>query len=284
MKNLPMDLLRAFVSVSQLRSFTKAGELIGRSQPAVTLKIKRLEELVDQKLFLRGGKSLELSDSGIALYNYAKQILTLNDLAISQISKSTVHGKIRLGIPSEFATVLLPKIISRFAKAYPNVALEVNCELSKYLLTRAGRESHDLILVLADQDTNLDGDLVKTDELVWVSSKKFNRTKKDAVPLIVASEGCIYRHTAMTGLSNASLSWKIVYTNPDLTGIQYAIQEGLGVTVLSRSIVPENLHILSASAGLPSLDRVSINIICNEQRSNDEAIELLKEFLTASLT
>jgi DNA-binding transcriptional LysR family regulator len=284
MKNLPMDLLRAFVSVSQLRSFTKAGELLGRSQPAVTLKIKRLEELVDQKLFLRGGKSLELSDSGIALYNYAKQILTLNDLAISQISKSTVHGKIRLGIPSEFATVLLPKIISRFAKAYPNVALEVNCELSKYLLTRAGRESHDLILVLADQDTDLDGDLVKTDELVWVSSKKFNRTKKDAVPLIVASEGCIYRHNAMTGLSNASLSWKIVYTNPDLTGIQYAIQEGLGVTVLSRSIVPENLHILSASAGLPSLDRVSINIICNEQRSNDEAIELLKEFLTASLT
>jgi DNA-binding transcriptional LysR family regulator len=284
MKNLPMDLLRAFVSVSQLQSFTKAGELLGRSQPAVTLKIKRLEELVDQKLFLRGGKSLELSDSGIALYNYAKQILTLNDLAISQISKSTVHGKIRLGIPSEFATVLLPKIISRFAKAYPNVALEVNCELSKYLLTRAGRESHDLILVLADQDTDLDGDLVKTDELVWVSSKKFNRTKKDAVPLIVASEGCIYRHTAMTGLSNASLSWKIVYTNPDLTGIQYAIQEGLGVTVLSRSIVPENLHILSASAGLPSLDRVSINIICNEQRSNDEAIELLKEFLTASLT
>ena len=284
MKNLPMDLLRAFVSVSQLRSFTKAGELLGRSQPAVTLKIKRLEELVDQKLFLRGGKSLELSDSGIALYNYAKQILTLNDLAISQISKSTVHGKIRLGIPSEFATVLLPKIISRFAKAYPNVALEVNCELSKYLLTRAGRESHDLILVLADQDTDLDGDLVKTDELVWVSSKKFNRTKKDAVPLIVASEGCIYRHNAMTGLSNASLSWKIVYTNPDLTGIQYAIQEGLGVTVLSRSIVPENLHILSTSAGLPSLDRVSINIICNEQRSNDEAIELLKEFLTASLT
>ena len=284
MKNLPMDLLRAFVSVSQLRSFTKAGELLGRSQPAVTLKSKRLEELVDQKLFLRGGKSLELSDSGVALYNYAKQILTLNDLAISQISKSTVHGKIRLGIPSEFATVLLPKIISRFAKAYPNVALEVNCELSKYLLTRAGRESHDLILVLADQDADLDGDLVKTDELVWVSSKKFNRAKGDAVPLIVASEGCIYRHTAMTALTNASLPWKIVYTNPDLTGIQYAIQEGLGVTVLARSIVPENLHILSASSGLPSLERVSINIICNEQRRDNEAIELLKEFLTASLT
>jgi DNA-binding transcriptional LysR family regulator len=125
MKNLPMDLLRAFVSVAQLGSFTKAGELLGRSQPAITLKIKRLEELIDENLFRRLGKNMELSESGTALYDYANQILALNDLAISQFSKSAVAGKIRLGIPSEFATVLLPRIVSRFAKAYPNVTLEV---------------------------------------------------------------------------------------------------------------------------------------------------------------
>ena len=195
-----------------------------------------------------------------------------------------MYGKIRLGIPSEFATVLLPKIVSRFAKAYPNVTLEVNCELSKHLLTKAGRENHDLILALADQHADLDADLVKKDELVWVSSENFKHTKEGALPLIVASEGCIYRHTAITSLNNADLSWQIVYTNPDLTGIQYAIQEGLGVTVLARSTVPENLHILSTSTGLPSLDNVSINLICNEQRRSDEAIGLLKEFLTTSLT
>ena len=106
MKNLSMDLLRAFVSVAQLGSFTKAGELIGRSQPAVTLKIKRLEELVDEILFMRSGKNLELSEAGQSLYDYANQILALNDLAISQFAKSAVAGKIRLGIPSEFATIL----------------------------------------------------------------------------------------------------------------------------------------------------------------------------------
>ena len=143
MKNLSMDLLRAFVSVAQLGSFTKAGELIGRSQPAVTLKIKRLEELVDESLFTRAAKSLELSEAGESLYEYATQILALNDLAISQFSKSAVAGKIRLGIPSEFATTLLPKIVSRFANAYPNVTLEVNCELSKHLLTKAGKAKHD---------------------------------------------------------------------------------------------------------------------------------------------
>ena len=119
MKNLPMDLLRAFVSVAQLNSFTKAGELLGRSQPAVSLQIQRLEELVDETLLVRNGKNLELSEAGENLYDYANQILTLNDLAISQLSKSTITGKIRLGIPSEFATVLLPKIVSRFRQGLP---------------------------------------------------------------------------------------------------------------------------------------------------------------------
>ena len=123
MKNLSMDLLRAFVSVAQLGSFTKAGELLGRSQPAVTLKIKRLEDLVGERLFIRTAKHLDLSESGESLYDYANQILSLNDLAISQFAKSAVAGKIRLGIPSEFATVLLPRIVSRFAKAYPNITL-----------------------------------------------------------------------------------------------------------------------------------------------------------------
>ena len=73
-----MDLLRAFVSVAQLGSFTKAGELLGRSQPAVTLKIKRLEDLVGERLFIRTGKHLDLSESGESLYDYANQILSLN--------------------------------------------------------------------------------------------------------------------------------------------------------------------------------------------------------------
>ena len=102
MKNLPMDLLRAFVSVAQLNSFTKAGELLGRSQPAISLQIQRLEELADESLLARNGKNLELTEAGESLYDYANQILTLNDLAISQLTKSSITGKIRLGIPSEF--------------------------------------------------------------------------------------------------------------------------------------------------------------------------------------
>ena len=283
MKNLPMDLLRAFVSVAQLNSFTKAGEILGRSQPVVSLQIQRLEELIDEPLLTRNGKSLDLTDAGESLYDYANQILALNDLAISQITKSTISGRIRLGIPSEFATALLPKIVSRFAKAYPNVTLEVNCELSKKLLSKEGKANHDLILALEDSPSKTASDLLKTDDLVWVASRDHNAQKVSIVPLIAAAEGCIYRHRAIKILDHHQQPWQIVYTIPDLTGIQHAIEEGLGVTVLARSTVPENLKILSPSARFPDLGEVGISLICSTKNRKNKAVELLIEFFRTSL-
>lgn len=278
-----MDLLRAFVSVAQLNSFTKAGEILGRSQPAVSLQIQRLEDLIDEPLLTRNGKSLDLTDAGESLYDYANQILALNDLAISQITKSTISGRIRLGIPSEFATALLPKIVSRFAKAYPNVTLEVNCELSKKLLSKEGKANHDLILALEDNPSKTTSDLLKTDDLVWVASRDHNAQKVSIVPLIAAAEGCIYRHRAIKILDERQQPWQIVYTIPDLTGIQHAIEEGLGVTVLARSTVPENLKILSPSARFPVLGEVGISLICSTKNRKNKAVELLIEFFRTSL-
>ncbi|MBT6692479.1 MAG: LysR family transcriptional regulator [Porticoccaceae bacterium] len=283
MKNLPMDLLRSFVSVAQLNSITKAGELLGRSQPAITLQMQRLEELVDETLLTRNGKNMDLSEAGDRFYEHANQILSLNDLAVTEFSKSAVTGKIRLGIPSEFATVLLPKIVSRFAKAYPNVTLEVNCELSKNLLTKTGKASHDLILALQDDPNEKDSALVKTDPLVWVAGSDMTSQKVSVVPLIVASQGCIYRNRAIRMLDKSKQPWQIVYTNPDLTGIQYAIQEGLGVTVLAKSTVPDNLKILRPSPRFPELGDVGISLLFTGRHRKNEALQLLAEYLKTGL-
>lgn len=283
MKNLPMDLLRAFVSVAQLNSITKAGEMLGRSQPAVSLQIKRLEELLGESLLIRNGKNLELSETGERFYSHANQILSLNDLALSQFSKSSISGKVRLGIPSEFATILLPKIVSRFAKAYPNVTLEVNCELSKNLRSKTGKASHDLILALQDNPNETKDELVKTDELVWVTSTDHNTHKLPIVPLIAAAQGCIYRQRAIGLLDRIKQPWQIVYTIPDLTGIQYAIQEGLGVTVLAKSTVPGNLRILPTSGRFPDLGKVGISLIASSRSKKNEAVHLLADFLKTSL-
>jgi len=140
-----------------------------------------------------------------------------------------------------------------------------------------------LILALGDEIADADSDLVKTDDLVWVANSDRNPLKVEIMPLIVAAEGCIYRQRAIQRLDQSELPWQIVYTNPDLTGIQYAIQEDLGVTVLAKSTVPTNLKVVPDSSRFPDLGRVGINLICDRTKKEDQAISLLIEFLKTSL-
>ena len=282
MKNLPTDLLRAFVTVVELGGFTPAADWLSRSQPAVSLQIKRLEQLVGQTLLIRSGQQLELSRAGQQLFRYARQILALNDEAVSQFSKTAVSGKIHFGIPSEFATTLLPKIVGRFAQAYPNVTLEVTCALSKQLLSETERRRYDLILALHDDPAMAGHNLVKEDELVWVTGADHDAHLQSPLPLIAAPEGCIYRKRGIQRLQESLRDWRIVYTIPDLTGIQAAIEEGLGVTVLARSTVPENLRVLKPTEKLPRLGRVGISLI-EQSPEPGEAIARLMDFVKASL-
>ena len=278
MKNLPTDLLRAFVTVVELGGFTPAADWLGRSQPAVSLQIKRLEQLVGQTLLIRSGQQLELSRAGQQLFRYARQILALNDEAVAQFSKTAVSGKIHFGIPSEFATTLLPKIVGRFAQAYPNVTLEVTCALSKQLLSETERRRYDL----HDDPAMAGHNLVKEDELVWVTGADHDAHLQSPLPLIAAPEGCIYRKRGIQRLQESLRDWRIVYTIPDLTGIQAAIEEGLGVTVLARSTVPENLRVLKPTEKLPRLGRVGISLI-EQSPEPGEAIARLMDFVKASL-
>ncbi|MCV6606294.1 MAG: LysR family transcriptional regulator, partial [Porticoccaceae bacterium] len=169
MKNLPMDILRAFVAVADVKSVTLAGELLSRSQPAVSLQLKRLEDLIGKPLFNRSGKKLELTQSGTQLLGYAREILALNDEALSHFVEPDLSGTIRLGLPNEFATTLLPKVVGQFAKSHPNVTLEVTSDLSKNLMSRA-RERFDIVLALEEDPCHCDEPLIKVDELVWVTS------------------------------------------------------------------------------------------------------------------
>lgn len=282
MKNLPTDLLRAFVTVAELGGITQAGELLGRSQPAVTLQIKRLEKLLGHRLLNRAGQRFELTRSGQQLYGYAKQILALNDEAVAQFGETGVSGKIRFGIPSEFATTLLPRILGRFAKAHPNVTLEVTCSLSVQLL--ANSADYDLILALHDDPSAAGRELLKQEELVWVSSEASTQQapQQAPLPLIAAPEGCIYRKRATAKLNGCGRDWRIVYTIPDLTGIEAAIAEGLGVTVLARSTVPKTLRVLKPSSRLPKLGMIGISLI--QKESPGDAVSRLSEYVKTSLS
>lgn len=284
-KNLPIDLLRTFVTVTELNNISRAGELLGRSQPAISLQIKRLESIVNDTLFKRTqGHRFELTLSGQVLFDYAERILVLNDEAMNYFAKPTIRDSIRLGIPNEFASMLLPKIIGRFAKIYPGVRLEVTSDLSNNLAPLFLNKQFDLLLSLSDDENLISphSRMIKQDRLVWVSKHDTEAHMHKTIPLVVAPEGCLYRRRILRRLSSINQPWSIVYTIPGLTGIQAAIAEGLGVTALAKSTVPESLDIIPESEQFPDLGEVTISLL-READSRSEAIDLLAEYIKTSL-
>jgi DNA-binding transcriptional LysR family regulator len=283
MKNLPTDVLRSFVTVAEFGSYTQASELLSRSQPAISMQIKRLEQLVDHCLFHRVEQKLKLTHEGEYLFGVARQILSLNDDAISSLTRPSLSGNIRFGIPSEFATTLLPKIVGRFSQNYPTVILDVSCDLSVNLLSEKKQRQFDLVLALKDDLNTNKSNQVRIDELVWVTKNSHNAHLQSPVPLIAAQTGCIYRKRAIEKLDKANQDWRIVYTIPDISGIQSAIEEGLGVTVLAKSTVPDNLQIIRPNKKFPKLGKIAIHLVNSADKSN-EAVTRLMEYVKVSMT
>ncbi len=284
MRNLSIDALRAFVTTADVGSVTNAADQLGRSQPAISLQIKKLEESLGAELFVRLNRRLKLSEAGQTVYPTAKDILKLNDQLASQFQRPELAGQIRLGIPSEFATTLVPKIIGRFAQSYPNITLEVFSDLSRNLMSENQREHYDLILALHDKPSAKRRGLIRSDKLVWVGSQNHMADRQDILPLVLAQDGCLYRKRVLRALEKIKRPWHIIHTNPDLSGIRAAIEEGLGITVLALSTVPEGLDVLTKyqNQALPELGSIDISLQY-EQRNATPATERLAGYIKSSL-
>lgn len=286
MKQLSLDNLRTFVTVLDLGGYAKAGDILGRSQPAISLQIKRLEEQLGKPLFHKVGQRHQANHEGLQLYQQARAMLAINDEIFRQFEPSSLRGRLRLGIPSEFATTLLPSIVGEFGKLYPDVALEVTSALSKNLLSETNKGQFDLVMALInpEQDLNamegLSGEVLLDDELVWVGDKQ-QPLNNEVFSLILAPDGCVYRSRVISKLKQQTTQWRISYTNADLSGITAAIKQGLGITALARSSVPAELDILNNKT-LPPLGRIKICLFNQDSRQPQASIKLA-EFIKARL-
>ncbi|MDK1288597.1 LysR family transcriptional regulator [Pseudoalteromonas umbrosa] len=280
MKNLSIDGLRTLVTVVEVGGFAKAGELLGLSQPAVSLQIRRLEDLLGCKLFKKQGQRQVLNQYGELLLPQAKQMLQYNDAILQQFTSESVTGRVRLGIPSEFAARILPAIIGDFVSLYPDVALEVKSRLSKHLLSVSRQDQFDLVLALNEELESVSHPIFMRDQLVWVGD--LNLAKKEVITLVTAPEGCIYRRRAIEALQQSGRPFRIVYSNADLTGLTAALKEGLGITVLAKNTVPSELTYQEHTPQLPELGEIGISLIKNTQESA-HAVNKLAEFIALRL-
>lgn len=280
MQNFPTDLIRSFVAVVEHGGFSQAGSIIGRSQPAMSLQIKRLESMVGSELIRRSSRGVVLTETGELVLDYGRRILGLNDELQHRLQQSQLSGTVRLGIPNEFAMSYLPQILAGFTRRYPDVRLEVVSQLSRDLLKEQAAQQLDLVIAFNDQ-SRAHAEAYWTEELVWVQSSDAQFEHQGYVPLVVAPQGCMYRNRMLETLDNASTHWQIVYTGSSYGGIRAAVMAGLGVTALAKSTVPSGLRIIKQSNLLPRLKnaRVSLHFLSNNP---GELVRRLADFILQS--
>src|SRR6202008_4655170 len=143
---IDIDQLRTFIAIAETGSFTKAAEFVHKTQSAVSMQMKRLEERLDRPIFARDGRASKLTEDGERLLDYARRIVKLNVEALAAFSAAELSGRVRLGVPDDYADRYLPEIMARFSRAYPGAELTVICEPTVDLIERI--DANDLGLVI----------------------------------------------------------------------------------------------------------------------------------------
>ncbi len=144
---IDVDQLRTFIAIVETGSFTKAAEVVHKTQSAVSMQMKRLEERLDRPIFARDGRASKLTEDGERLLDYARRIVKLNVEALAAFDDAELTGRVRLGVPDDYADRYLPEIMARFSRAYPGVELTVMCEPSVELVERIDANELDLAIV-----------------------------------------------------------------------------------------------------------------------------------------
>ena len=283
MKNIPTDLLRTFVTIKDLGGFTSAGELLGRSQPAISLQVKKLEEILDTRLFLRG-TSLALTADGEYLYESARKMLEINDEVINKIKGESISGKVRLGIPNDFELAFLPKVLRSFSKTHPNVSVEVDCDISKVIQQRYQKHFYDIVLVMEriNGDESRDRRDYRIERLEWVMARDYKPPVQEDIALITYPQGCVYRGITEELLTARAKQYRTVYTSPSLLGLLSAVEAGLGVTVMAHSTIPSRLKSVEHTGQLPPLGNVCIGLYYQDERLSAAARRVL-DFIRAGI-
>ena len=256
---LDPDLLRTFVAIVDGGGFTQAAKQVHRTQSAVSMQVRRLESELSRTLFQREGRSARLTPDGEALLGYARRLLKLHDEAVSVLSCPDLSGLVRIGTPDDYVDRFLPEILARFARAFPRVQVEVNCEPSVNLRRMLAEHRLDLALITCTPGAET-GEILRREPIVWATAERHLAHENEPLPLALFQPGCPLRGWALAGLNEIGRPYRIAYTSASISGILAAVTAGLAVTVLCRSVLPVGVRPLSVDEGFPTLPQASITL------------------------
>ena len=278
---IDIDQLRTFIAIAETGSFTRAAEVVHKTQSAVAMQMKRLEERLGRPMFARDGRASKLTEDGERLLDYARRIVKLNVEALAAFSDAELIGRVRLGVPDDYADRYLPEIMARFSRVYPRVELTVTCEPSVELVHRIDTNDLDLAIV-TDCGGAKASESFRRERLLWVTSSRHPTHVEQPLPLALGRPTCGWRRAAIECLESIGRPYRVLYTSANAGAVAAAVLSGLAVSVFPESGLRTGMRVLSATDGFPELPSCRVGLVRSPHERSPLA-EALAEHIISSL-
>lgn len=258
---LDLEVLRTFVAIAETGSFTTAANAVFRTPSAVSMQIKKLEEILGVSVFWRDARSVTLTPDGEILLGYARRLLAINREAVAKFVLPDISGVVRLGSPDDFGERVLPNVLKRFARSHPCIAVDVTIDMSANLHKRMNERSLDIVLVTACRNIPAGAEVVLTEPIVWAGARGGSAHLREPLPVSLWEEGCVWRADALEALGRAEREYRVAYMSAHTAGQRAAILADLAVAPLPKSFIGDEIVALGAEEGLPPFSRYNLAMI-----------------------
>lgn len=278
---LDNDHLRSLVAIAETGSFTRAAEIVHKTQSAVSMQIRKLEERLGRAIFIKEGRVAKLSPDGERLLDYAYRMLRLNDEAMATFRTKQLTGSVKLGVPDDYAERYLPEILARFTASNPGIEVAVICEPTPSLVANLDACEIDMAIITHSKRRGV-GEIIREEKLLWVASARHCTHEQRPIPLALGRDTCDWRRSAVTGLEAQGVPYRILYTSWNSAAVGAVVLAGLAVGVLPESAIRTGMRVLGEAEGFPPLPSVAIALLRNQQR-RDHVTNALADHILQSL-
>ncbi|MEF2553628.1 LysR family transcriptional regulator [Aurantimonas sp. A2-1-M11] len=279
---LDLDHLRTFVAIVDAGSFTRAADDVFKTQSAVSMQMRRLEERLGVSLFERNGRTIRITSEGARLLTYARRMLALSQETLSAFDDEAMQGHVRIGLPDDYAERFLPEILARFSRSNPLVELQIACEPSSNLAEHIDKGRLDVALVSDCYPGASLPEIVRREPLHFVTSAAHDTHNEEVLPLALGRPDCVWRREGCEALGRIGRRYKVLFTSWSAQIVTSAVLSGLAVSVLPECALRPGMRVLGEYEGFPTLLDTEIGVV-KSRNADGPVITALVEHIRESL-
>ena len=276
MRNLDMTSLRSFVAVADHGGVTKAAGILNFTQSAVSMQLKRLEEMLGISLLDRSNRRIALTPAGEQLLGYARRIIDMNDEALTRLTCKSYEGEIVLGVPHDIVYPVVPTVLQQFAQEFPRMKVQLVSAYTRSLKESFDRGETDIILTTEAEPDNR-GEILDERPLAWIGAPGGQAWRQR--PLRFASgRNCLFRPLVIRTMEENSVDWEnAVDTSSDRT-VEATVSADLAVSAMIAGTEPPQLSVVDHGGDLPELGTQKI-CMYRQDRGAGQVMERMAEML-----